>query len=103
MFEAPIDALSHATLAARRGEHWRDRHRLTLAGDSLIALRQFLADHPNITTIDICTDNDPTGRRIAADIHNLCDGAYTVNDRFPRRGKDYNEYLMLKTERSQTR
>ncbi|HJD24352.1 MAG TPA: DUF3991 and toprim domain-containing protein [Firmicutes bacterium] len=104
VFEAPIDALSHATLTEKeKGAGWCDRHRLALAGDSLIALRQFLADHPKITTIEICTDNDPTGRRIAADIHGLCDGAYTVRDRFPPKGKDYNDYLMMKKERSRTR
>ena len=104
VFEAPIDALSHATLAARQGERWRNRHRLALAGDSLLALRRFLADHPQITTIDICTDNDTTGKRIAADIHNLCDDCYTVRDHFPPRGKDYNDYLMTaKKERSQIR
>ena len=104
VFEAPIDVLSHATLTEKKkGDGWRDRHRLALAGDSLTALRQFLADHPKITTIEICTDNDPTGRRIAADIHGLCDGAYTVRDRFPPKGKDYNDYLMMKKERSRTR
>ena len=104
VFEAPIDALSHATLTEKeKGDGWRDRHRLALAGDSLTALRQFLADHPKITTIEICTDNDPTGRRIAADIHGLCDDFYTVRDRFPPKGKDYNDYLMMKKERSRTR
>ena len=104
VFEAPIDALSHATLTEKeKGSGWRDRHRLALAGDSLTALRQFLADHPKITTIEICTDNDPTGRRIAADIHGLCDDFYTVRDRFPPKGKDYNDYLMMKKERSRTR
>lgn len=46
VFEAPIDVLSHATLTEKeKGRGWCDRHRLALAGDSLIALRQFLADH----------------------------------------------------------
>lgn len=103
VFEAPIDALSHATLAARYRGNWRDTHRLALAGDSLLALRRFLADHPQISIIDICTDNDPTGRRIAADIHDLYDNRYTVRDRFPPKGKDYNDYLMMRKERSQTR
>lgn len=104
VLEAPIDVLSHATLTEKeKGDGWRDRHRLALAGDSLTALRQFLADHPKITTIEICTDNDPTGRRIAADIHGLCDDFYTVRDRFPPKGKDYNDYLMMKKERSRTR
>lgn len=101
VFEAPIDAQSHATLTEReKGSKWRDRHRLALAGDSLLALRQFLTDHQQITAIEICTDNDPTGHRIAADIHKLYDGLYTVRDNHPQRGKDYNQFLKLEFERS---
>ena len=60
-----------------------------------LALSQYLSDHPNIRTVHLCLDND-TGGRLAADtLKLLLPERYgvEVKERFPPRGKDYNDYL----------
>jgi len=51
--EAPIDALSVATLRkyGMHSEEWKDCHYLALGGTPLLALEKFLADHPQVTQV----------------------------------------------------
>ena len=60
VFEAPIDALSHATMQQRDGCPW-DGHRLSLGGTSDVALITFLERNPQITRIVLLLDNDAAG------------------------------------------
>jgi hypothetical protein len=59
--EAPIDVLSHATIHKLNGDKW-DGYRLSLGGVSSLALISFLEQHPEITSVQLCLDNDTAGR-----------------------------------------
>lgn len=98
VFEAPIDALSHATFQQRDGWTW-DGHRLSLGGTSSTALIAFLERNPQITRVTLHLDNDGAGLTAAAKIKAELAG----DNRFkrikasinpPRGGKDYNEALL---------
>lgn len=104
VFESAIDALSYLTLLKLRGQDWRSANTLSLSGiyrprkDGSIrfpaALEQYLTDHPGVTRIVLCLDNDTPGRAASAAIQN-CLPQYEVIDNPPRRGKDYNDQLRL--------
>ena len=98
VFEAPIDALSHATLQELKGWKW-DGYRLSLGGTSHVALTAFLKRHPEIRRVSLYMDNDLGGlknaRRIKAMLHE--DQRFRhirVGINPPRTGKDYNEMLL---------
>ena len=98
VFEAPIDALSHATLQELKGWKW-DGYRLSLDGTSHVALTAFLKRHPEIRRVSLYMDNDLGGlknaRRIKAMLHE--DQRFRhirVGVNPPRTGKDYNEMLL---------
>lgn len=100
--ESPIDALSLATLEKRAGNPWRACHYLSLGGTAPRALLQFLRDHPAVSQISLCLDNDKAGMdgmerleqiiqadpALAARITLLC-----RNPPPAVYGKDYNEFL----------
>ena len=104
VFEAAIDALSYLTLLKLRGQDWRSANTLSLSGiyqprkDGSIrfpaALEQYLADHPGVTRIVLCLDNDTPGRAASAAIQKKL-SEYEVIDNPPRCGKDYNDQLRL--------
>lgn len=52
VFEAPIDALSHATLQELEGWKWNG-YRLSLGGTSHVALTAFLERHPEIKRVTL--------------------------------------------------
>lgn len=60
VFEAPIDALSHATLQELEGWKWNG-YRLSLGGTSHVALTAFLERHPEIKRVTLYMDNDLGG------------------------------------------
>ncbi|MDR2515417.1 MAG: DUF3991 and toprim domain-containing protein [Christensenellaceae bacterium] len=104
VFEAPIDALSHATLFPE----WRG-HRLSLGGTSDVALMAFLERHPHIDNISLCLDADDAGRTashkiVAAHAGDVRFSHITVTIDPPMLGKDYNEALLhaIRTKREQT-
>ena len=101
--ESPIDALSLATLEKRATGDWRDCSYLSLGGTSDRALMQFLRDHPAITQISLCLDNDKAGMRGMERLET----AVREDPKLSRRvklifrnpppeqfGKDYNEFLV---------
>lgn len=100
--ESPVDALSVATLRKLRGEDWRGTHYLSLGGTSPRALIQFLKDHPAVTQVSLCLDNDGAGlsgmgrirEAIGAD-RELAQRIQSVEDCPPpvSGGKDYNLFL----------
>lgn len=97
IYEAPIDAMSGATL--RQYKHdmpWRDVHYLALGGLNNQPIDYFLEHHPSVKTIGLCFDHDPPGERFAkATMKKLTERGYTVQDMPPASGKDYNEYLVF--------
>lgn len=98
VFEAPIDALSHATtLQKLEGWQWNG-YRLSLGGTSHVALVAFLERHPEITRVALYLDNDLAGRVNARKIKSLLksDQRFSkirVSVNPPRGVKDYNEKL----------
>ena len=104
VFEAPIDALSHATLQQRDGWHW-DGHRLSLGGTSDVALIAFLERNPQIGRIVLHLDNDVAGitaaRKIKARL--AADSRFSrirVSVNPPHRGaNDYNDLLLQDIQR----
>jgi len=107
LFEAPIDALSHATFQQRGGWPW-DGHRLSLGGTSSVALIAFLERNPKITRVMLHLDNDAAGliaaRKIKAEL--VADKRFKhikVSVSPPRRGNDYNDALLcvIHTEQEQ--
>jgi hypothetical protein len=98
VFESAIDALSHATLTKMQGGDWQGIHRLSLAGTSMKPLETFLAAHPEINTITVCTDNDEAGRKASQKIRGAYESkGYAVKEALPEGGKakDYNDFLKL--------
>ena len=105
VFEAPIDALSHATLQKLEGWKW-DGYRLSLGGTSPVALVSFLERHPEIRRVALYMDNDLAGIVNARKIKTLLRTGprfrrIRVNVNPPRTGKDYNEKLQIKLQEIQ--
>jgi len=98
VFEAPIDALSHATLQELEGWKW-DGYRLSLGGTSPVALVSFLERHPEIRRVTLHMDHDFAGIKNARKIKAMLHGDrrfkhIRVGVNPPRVGKDYNEKLL---------
>jgi len=104
VFEAPIDAMSHASLQQRSGWTW-DGHRLSLGGTSDMALIAFLERNPQISRIILHLDNDAAGitaaRKIKARL--AADSRFShirVSVNPPHRGaNDYNDLLLRDIQR----
>ena len=100
--ESPIDALSLATLVKLSGGEWRDSHYLSLGGTAPRAMLQFLHDHPHVTQVSLCLDNDNAGmvgmERLENAIREDPELSQQVkliyhNPPPAEHGKDYNEFL----------
>ena len=102
--ESAIDALSVATL---RKERWGNDHYLSIGGayspkrkDTKAklpaAMLQYLEDHHEIKKVILCLDNDEPGRGASRFIaQRLMKDGYMVWDKPPKRGKDYNDLLVM--------
>ena len=102
VFEAPIDALSHATLQEIDGWKWNG-YRLSLGGTSPVALTAFLERHPEIRRVTLHMDSDLGGLKNARKIRDMlrADPKYKhirVGINPPRQGKDYNEKLQIRLQ-----
>ncbi len=106
LFESAVDLLSYATMEKQDGRDWRRDHLLSLAGvyspkkeiqesSMPLALNQYLADHPEITTIVLRLDNDYAGRLAAATLKAILPEKYTVTVELAPQGKDYNDTLKM--------
>ena len=100
--ESPIDALSVATLVKRSGGDWRDSHYLSLGGTAPRAMLQFLHDHPHVTQLSLCLDNDKAGmegmerlEKVVREDEKLARRGKLIHCNPPPKefGKDYNEFL----------
>lgn len=106
VFEAAIDAMSHATLFQYEGFDWKQDSRISLSGVSELALDQFLKTHPAVKKIHFCLDNDEVGRNNVYGVYDKAKGEYTTRSllkKYQDKGyevsadfpvlKDYNEDL----------
>ena len=100
--ESPIDVLSLATLVKLTGGEWRSSHYLSLGGTAPRAMFQFLHDHPHVTQVSLCLDNDRAGvegmdrQENAIREHPDLSQRVKLIYRNPppaEHGKDYNEFL----------
>lgn len=101
--ESAIDALSVATL---RKDRWEESHYLSVGGvyapkrkETAVklpaALTQYLKDHQEISKVVLCLDNDEVGRGASRFIEErLKEKGFSVWDKPPKRGKDYNELII---------
>ncbi len=112
IYEAAIEPLAHLTL-----EGTSDKWRLSLGGiyapeegtqtsrdmKKPIALDAFLARHPEIEEIEICTNNDFAGRWAADHIEKAYQGKYRMVRNLPEKeGRDYAD-LTKKDRRGRIR
>ena len=106
VFEAAIDAISHATMQKTAGKDYRREHRIAVGGNTnLQPVLNYLQTHPEIRTINICFDADAAGDRGTNLLHGLLktheyDNAhgYTILRQKPADGKDFNEMLQLRLQ-----
>ncbi len=95
VFESPIDAISHASLAKLNGEKITDTHRISLAGVADKALMWFLQQHPEIDRIILCLDNDQAGKNAIKAIADKLQGSnYNILYQFSNT-KDFNSDLVV--------
>jgi hypothetical protein len=105
VFEAPIDALSHATLGLVQG--WEcGGYRLSLGGTSHGALSAFLVRHPEIRRVVLHLDGDRAGIENAQRIRVMMKSDprfrhIRVSANPARGGKDYNDHLMNMNRKQQ--
>lgn len=102
VFEAAIDAISHATLQKHSGLDYMESHRMALGGcTNFQPLLLYMKSHPHITSISLGFDNDEGGNN---GINALCaalrDAGYTKDNGYSiyrvksTYGKDFNEQLI---------
>lgn len=106
VFEAPIDAMSMASLWKMQGTDWKSVDYLSLSGTAPTALMQYLKTHPQITTVTIALDNDQPGRTNAEKIREAVvtqypDKKVNVVCPSPSQGKDWNDVLLFKRQQEQ--
>ena len=96
IYEAPIDAMSGATL--RQYKHdapWRSVHYLARGGLNHQPIDYFLQQHPEVKRVALCFDRDEPGRNFTKIVaKRLTERGYIVQDTPPAIGKDYNDYLL---------
>lgn len=113
IYEAAIEPLAHLTL-----EGTTDKWRLSLGGiyapeegtqtsrdmKKPIALDAFLARHPEIEEIEICTNNDFAGRWAADHIEKAYQGKYRMVRNLPEKeGCDYADLTKERYEKQAVR
>lgn len=91
-FEAPIDLLSFVSMYPK---DWKQNSYVALNGVSDGAILRFLKEHPNVTSVVLCLDNDLAGekacKRIAEDLSEV---GITDVRRLTSHWKDWNEDLV---------
>ena len=112
VYEAAIETMAHLTL-----ERTVDKYRLSLGGISApkegetaysfkkpAALESFLARHPEIEEIELCTNNDYAGRWAAEHIEKAYQGKYRMVKNLPEKeGCDYADLTKERYEKQAAR
>ena len=96
IYEAPIDAMSGATLRQYKYDSpWRSVHYLALGGLNHQPIDYFLQQHPEVKRVSLCFDRDDPGRNFTKIVaKRLAERGYIIQDTPPAIGKDYNDYLL---------
>lgn len=96
LYEAPIDAMSGATLRQYTDiGKWRGVHYLALGGLNYLPIDYFLQQHPQMKNVVLCFDRDEPGLRFTETVaQRLAERGFNVEKRLPAVGKDYNESLI---------
>ena len=108
VFEAPIDLLSHASIAVLHSGKpyaWKAHNRIALCGKHDTALEQYLKHHPEIRMINFCLDADEWGRKATESLSKkYSEKGYSCADKSDKlclnygnktvQFKDVNEYLI---------
>ena len=91
VFEAAIDLMSYVDIY-----NDYEANKLALGMVSDAPLETFLKEHPNITDITFCLDNDKAGRDATESLmQKYRDRGYEVRDNpAPEEYKDFNEWLV---------
>lgn len=96
VFEASIDAISHACIYKDAGLDYRDYDRIALGGtEKTIGLITYLQTHPQISRVVIAMDEDAAGRAADRNIRELLpEEKYEIISQRQSMGKDWNDYLV---------
>ncbi len=101
VFEASIDAVSHATITKLSGQDYTAIDRVALGGIAFKPLKHYLDEHPNIKNVLLCVDADQAGDKAAESIKTeLINAGYSPENGYhcerqiPTGHKDFNEYLI---------
>jgi len=99
VFEGVTDCLSHASIAQMGDTDW-DGYRLSLGGVSVVALKTFLENNPQVTQVYLALDNDKTGseateRTIKEVLDNESYNHVNLFVALPPVGKDFNDTLIF--------
>lgn len=93
-FEAPIDALSIATMIKQKGGDWKTDPLISESGVTDFAIERYVKSHPNIKHVCFCYDDDDAGNQAAhAHMQKYAALGYEVSRGIPKTGKDFNEFL----------
>ena len=97
VFEGAIDAISHASFEKQNGEDWRQTVRISQSGAAAPGMvRRYLREHPGLSTVLACYDNDAAGREMETALRRELEGVEAeIISAPPPRGKDWNDYLLL--------
>ena len=97
VFEAAIDAISHASLLKSAGLDYRNCDRIALGGTQKgIGLLSYLDCHPNIQKIVLAMDEDDAGQKAKEALKKLIPAdKYTISEIHQNLGKDWNDYLKV--------
>lgn len=106
VFEAPIDAMSFASLLKQQGTDWKAMHYVALSGVSGAGLLHFLDTHSGIRHVTLALDGDEPGRSAAQKLRQQVQANYPelqvkVVWPSPAQGKDWNEVLLCKRREQQ--
>jgi len=94
VFESPIDAMSHATIAKLNDDDYESVHRISLCCTWDGALKRFL-DSYKISEIVFCLDDDNAGNTASKKyIESYAKLSYQTSRERPILGKDFNEDLL---------
>ena len=106
--EAPIDAMSLATIAKEMGRNWQSVSYLSLSGTAPTALEHYLSTHPDTRRVTIALDNDEPGQRNAELLRSMVKQSFPQVDCHvslppPDRGKDWNDVLQYRHQRQRAK
>jgi len=94
VYESPIDAMSHATIAKLNDEDYEQVHRISLCCTWDGALKRFL-EHQEMDKVVFCLDNDTAGIKACEKyMKEYYELGYDV-DRVIPQDKDFNEVLLV--------